>query len=118
MTQTSTLYLNENVAIQLVALLSQRGIEAVHTLNVGNRGVSDEVQLEYAAKQGYILLTHNRRHFRRLHRVWVERGQNHAGIIVVGYAEPERLAERVHLFFERVYPTATPPFCIPPPRIE
>ena len=62
MSQPSTLYLNENVAIRLVALLSQRGIEAVHTLNVGNRGVSDEAQLEYAAKQGYILLTHNRRH--------------------------------------------------------
>ena len=118
MNQTFTLYLNENVAVGLVALLSQRGIRAVHTLNVGNRGVSDEAQLEYAASLGYILLTHNRRHFRRLHNVWVGSGKKHAGIIVVGYAEPERLAERVRLFFEQVYPTATPPFCISPPRIE
>ena len=118
MNQVSTLYLNENVAVRLVTLLSQRGIQAVHTLSVGNKGASDEVQLEYAASQGYILLTHNRRHFRRLHNVWIEKGKDHAGMIVVSYAEPERLAERIRLFFEKIYPTATPPFCISPPRIE
>ncbi len=118
MSQVRTLYLNENVAVRLVTLLSQQEIQAVHTLSVGNRGVSDEVQLEYAASRGYILLTHNRRHFRRLHNIWIQHGRKHAGIIVVSYAEPERLAERIRLFFEKVYPTTAPPFCLSPPRIE
>lgn len=114
----STLYLNENVAIRLIALLSRRGIRATHTLSVGNQGASDEQQLDYATRKGYILLTHNRRHFRQLHQAWLAEGRKHTGIIVVGYADPERLAERIGLFFELIYPTISPPFCLSPPRID
>ncbi len=110
-----TLYLNENIPIRLTTLLASFGINAVHTIAAGNQGVSDEAQLLYAATNNYILLTHNRRHFRQLHDHWLESGRTHSGIIVTRPSEPERLAHRLKRFFEEVYPTIQPPFCVSPP---
>lgn len=110
-----TLYLNENIPIRLIALLAPLGISALHTVAVGNQGISDEDQLLYAASHSYILLTHNRRHFRQLHDQWLESGRAHSGIIVTRPSEPERLAVRLRRFFEEVYPAIQPPFCVPPP---
>lgn len=52
------MYLNENVPLRLTAVLASLGISAVHTILAGNQGVSDEAQLEYAARHNFILLTH------------------------------------------------------------
>jgi len=114
-THRPTLYLNENIAVRLVDLLSQKGIKAVHTLHVGNQGVSDEAQLEYAAANNYVMLTHNRRHFRRLHNRWIQKQKNHAGIVVIKCAEPDNLAERIHTFCDQMYPNLSAPFCVAPP---
>jgi hypothetical protein len=40
-----------------------------------------------------VLLTYNRRHFRRLHRDWLAAGRSHAGIVVVPQTPP--LSRRV-----------------------
>ncbi len=110
-------YLNENIAIRLADLLSQKDIKSVHTLRVGNQGASDEAQLEYAATNNYVLLTHNRRHFRRLHNRWVQNQKSHAGIVIVRCAEPDNLAERIHAFCDQMYPGLTSPFCVAPPPL-
>ena len=60
-----TLYLNENVAFQVKDILLEKNINSIHTLDVGNIGISDELQLEYASKNKYILVTHNRKDFRK-----------------------------------------------------
>ena len=112
------LYLNENIALRLVELLQSKGFKAIHTLDVGNRGISDEAQLEYAAARQYVLLTHNRADFRRLHRVWTDQGKQHAGIVIIKHELPERVSARVHLFFERVYPSVKLPFCLSPPPLH
>ena len=109
------LYLNENIDIRLVGLLSSRGIQAIHTITVGNRNVADEFQMNYAASHDYIVLTHNRWDFRKLHEKWVKQGKHHAGIIVIGNGEPEFLADRIQRFFQEKYPSLTPPFCESPP---
>jgi len=109
------LYLNENIPIRLVHVLSLDGIEAVHTVEAGNRGATDQFQLEYAASIGCILVTHNRRDFRQLHAEWIQEKRSHCGILVMDHDEPEYLAERIGRFFEGVYPTLTPPFCVSPP---
>lgn len=110
-----TLYLNENIDVNLEHLLASCGIRSVHTLQVGHQSVSDEFQLDYAARNDYIVLTHNRWDFRRLHERWLKRGKKHAGIIVIGNGEPETLAERIQRFFQEKYPHLTPPFCESPP---
>ena len=109
------LYLNENIPIRLVHILSLDGIEAVHTVEAGNRGVTDQFQLKYAADRGCILVTHNRRDFRQLHAEWMQEGRSHYGILVMSHDEPEYLAERIGRFFKDIYPTLTPPFCESPP---
>lgn len=110
------LYLNENIPVRLVNLLKDNGISAIHTLFVNNRSVSDEFQLQYAAERHYVLITHNRKHFRRLHNRWIQERKHHAGILVMRHDEPERLADRIKRFFEQKYFTITPPFCESPPE--
>jgi hypothetical protein len=113
-----TVYLNENMDIRVAQLLKARGVQALHTVEAGNRGVSDEAQLEYATRQHYIVATHNRRHFRQLHKKWIGDGKEHPGIIVIGFSTPERITERIALFLEREYPTLEGPFCKAPPPLE
>lgn len=45
-------------------------------------GITDEEQLKYAAKNNYILVTHNIRDFIKLHKDSVEKELNHSGIIL------------------------------------
>ncbi len=115
MSERPTLYLNENVPIKLVDLLANLGIKAIHTLTAGNKGVTDETQLRYAAERRYVLVTHNRKDFRHLHRAWVEERKNHFGILVMSHGEPAYLAKRIQRFFETRYQVVDFPFCEVPP---
>ena len=110
-----TLYLNENIAVQIADRLKEFNINSIHTICVGNVGVSDEVQLEYAATNNYILVTHNRKDFRKLHSEWQAKGKRHAGIIVLGCNKIDIIANRLKKFFDSAYSTITPPFCVSPP---
>lgn len=113
-----TLYLNENIAVQVSRHLHQFNIPSVHTIDVGNRGVSDLDQLAYASENNYILVTHNRKDFIRLHSEWVISGQIHSGILVLKYDKPELIAQRINKFFVEIFPKISTPFCISPPRIN
>lgn len=110
-----TLYLNENINPELVKLLAQFNVNAVHTYDVGNEGANDEFQLEYASERGYVVVTHNRRHYRKLHNDWTNSGKKHAGIIVLKPSEPEYIADRIRRFFEQKYSHVQTSFCISPP---
>ena len=116
--QLPTLYLNENIDVKLVPLLSDRGIKAIHTITVRNRKLTDEFQLEYAAKNRYIILTHNRWDYRKIHEDWIRKGKKHSGIIGIGTGEPDYLAKRIEKFFRDVFPALTPPFYQIPPHIS
>lgn len=110
------LYLNENIEVEVVDLLAARGIEALHTLRAGNRGKSDEFQLEYAAQRGLVVLTHNRWDFRKLHEQWTSAGRIHRGILLVGHVGPQEIARRVGDFVLKKLPVVERPFCevVPP----
>ena len=109
------LYLNENVPVRLVDILAKSGISAIHTIQANNRGVTDEFQLQYAADRSYVVVTHNRRDFRLIHKRWLEEGKSHAGILVMGHGEPEKLADRIKRFFEQNYHKVSSSFCETPP---
>lgn len=111
-----TLYLNENIPIRLIELLHSVNIEAIHTKTVNNNQASDEFQLLYATKHNYVLVSHNRRHFRRLHKQWMIEGKSHSGILVIGCGSPEYIADRIKRFFEQMYPTISTSFCESPPQ--
>ena len=93
--QKVKLYLDEDVNINLAVRLGRYGYNVVTTLEVGNLGNPDEKQLEYAANNGRVILTHNRRDFRRLHRDWIRRAQHHCGVIVSVHINLEELERRM-----------------------
>ena len=57
--------------------------------------VDDTAQLAYASASGWTIMTHNARHFRRLHRSFLLERREHGGIVVLPEKPPfERLVVR------------------------
>lgn len=50
--------------------------------NANLLGQADDVQLQYATKQGRVIFTFNRGDFLRLHTEWLNCERHHSGIIV------------------------------------
>ena len=76
------LFLDEDFHVALAEALRKRGHDAVHALEEKRLGLADEAQLKFAADAGRALLTFNVGDFVRLHNRWIEKGREHAGIIV------------------------------------
>ncbi len=113
-TEAPTFYFNENIAVQVPFLLSQQQIPCVHTISAGNRGVSDYEQLEYASKNGFVLVTHNRGHFYKQHTDWISKGKKHSGIIGLKEDPPDVLVAKLNKFLREIYPTTTDSFLVMP----
>ena len=88
------LHVNENFPMPAVEELRQLGYDVLTTLEAGKAGqaIPDEAVLEFAREQHRILVTLNRKHFIRLHRLHPD----HAGIIVCTF-DPDfvGLAQRI-----------------------
>jgi hypothetical protein len=78
-----SVYLDECVDVQLAEALRQRGFIAATTLAAERLRASDEEQLIYASDHDLMMLTHNRRHFRRLHYLFQRQNRAHAGSILL-----------------------------------
>ena len=88
-------YTNENVPVQVVAELRRLGHDVVTSLDAGkaNSSMPDAAVLVFAVAEGRILLTHNRRHFLRLHQ---HRTADHAGMVLCTFdADFSRQAQRI-----------------------
>jgi uncharacterized protein with PIN domain len=74
------LYSNENFPLGVVQLLRELGhdVRTTSESGIAGQGTPDEKVLATAIGEGRIVLTHNRRHFIRLHK----HNPQHAGIIV------------------------------------
>ena len=74
-------YTNENVPVQVVAELRRLGHDVFTSLDAGkaNSAMPDAEVLAFAVADGRILLSHNRRHFLRLHQ---HRTADHAGMVL------------------------------------
>ena len=89
-------YLDEDVDVLLGRLLVARGFDCLSAFEAENLGWTDVQQLEFAAEQGRILVTHNRVDFENLARVWWNDARDHAGIILaVRRANTYELLRRV-----------------------
>ena len=113
-----TLYLNENISIRLLFELQKFNIPAVHTIQAGNRGISDMQQLKFACQNNYVLVTHNRNHFRRLHYEWKSLGEKHPGILLVKFGDVDIIAKRIEKFIRIIYPNVEESFCLSPPNVD
>lgn len=89
-------YSNENIPLQVVTELRRLGHDVLTSLDAGraNASVPDSEVLAFAVAEDRILLSHNRRHFLRLHQ---HRTTDHAGIVLCTF-DPDfsRQAQRIH----------------------
>ncbi|MGB9301358.1 MAG: DUF5615 family PIN-like protein [Anaerolineae bacterium] len=76
------LYLDEDVHRRMASALRLRHFDVVSAHEVRRWGLSDEEQLSYAASEGRALFTYNAADYLQLHLDWLQRGQEHQGIIV------------------------------------
>jgi len=67
----------------LAAFLRQAGHSVGNPRVAGTRGFRDREHLEYACRNGHVLLTYNAADFRELHEEWQTRGSEHPGILLV-----------------------------------
>lgn len=89
------LYIDEDVDVLIATVLCSRGYDAVTTVESGNRGGADELQLRAATKSGRSIVTHNRVDFERLATELFERGESHAGIIIAQRRPPYEIVSRL-----------------------
>jgi hypothetical protein len=68
---------------RLIAALRSHGMDVLSSLDAGMNARDDESQLILAASQGRVLVTANVRDFVSLHRVWVEQGRSHSGVLMI-----------------------------------
>ncbi len=84
-------YTDEDVGVRVAEFLRARGYDAISARNANRLEESDADQLRYAARQGWTVITHNAKHFRRLHEEWGATGQAHAGILTLDRPPKPRL---------------------------
>jgi predicted nuclease of predicted toxin-antitoxin system len=74
------LFADENFPHPTVELLRKLGHEVVTAVQAGiaNKGIPDEIVLEYATRLGHAVITHNWDDFASLH----DRRTAHAGIVI------------------------------------
>lgn len=78
------LYIDEDAAEQaVVTALGRHGIDIQTAYEVGLSAAHDDEQLRFAAESGRVLYTLNVNDFARLHRDYQNRGEEHAGIILI-----------------------------------
>ena len=84
-------FADEDFDAEIGSALARLGhdLDGVAHRGLGNKGTTDDAVLALASGEKRILLTHNRRHFVRLHRAV----PNHAGIVVCSQrGQPEEMA--------------------------
>ena len=94
-------YLDEDVPAEVAPALRARGFTVLTTAEAGALTASGDAQLVRAATLGYVLVSHNRWHFRRLHERFLRADRHHAGIALLPQdANSERLVTRLALMLD------------------
>lgn len=95
-------YLDEDISPRVAQALRAKGVEAISAYEVGNIALDDEEHLEYAANEGYTLVTCNARHFVPLFKKWWREGRAHSGIVVSKQMEFGEMVKRLIRLAETV----------------
>jgi hypothetical protein len=104
----AALYLDENVALELAALLRAKGHAVATTVEERRLGAPDPHQLLHAVARNWTFVTHNRHDFRLLHTAWHlwsnEWGSAHphAGILVLEQMRWRSLADLAQVIHDFV----------------
>lgn len=78
-----SLYLDEDILERsLVKALRSAGLDVITTAEANNLSSPDEQQLIWATQQGRVIYTYNVGDFCRLHKIYIEQGRSHSGIVI------------------------------------
>ena len=91
------IYFDECVNTDAAAYLRNRGVDTTTAREQRTLGFDDESQLRFAARHGLVLVTHNQRHFARLHAQFQSRGESHSGIILISQVSPALIGLRIRM---------------------
>lgn len=97
-----TLYLDEDVDIQIAALLRGYGFAAVTARDAGQLQKSDAGQLAYVVLHQFTLMTHNRADFEDLAQEYYANTQQHYGVILAVRHPPHEIVRRLLLILNHV----------------
>jgi hypothetical protein len=76
------LYFDEDVSVDIVSNLRQRGFDVLSTHEARLLQLDDDAQLAFAVQEQRALVTHNRRDFELRHEQALAEGHTHCGIII------------------------------------
>lgn len=88
-------FTDEDVHGTVARLLRTAGFDALSTPETGRIGASDESQLDWADREGRVLVTFNVSDFARIHHQWMKSARGHAGIVVSQQRPPGDLVRRL-----------------------
>ena len=88
-------YLDEDVNVLIGELIRRKDFKSLTVSEAGRKGKSDAEQLDYAAQNGYAILTHNRVDFEELAQKYFANDQTHHGIIIAVRRPIHEVAERL-----------------------
>ncbi len=75
-------FTDEDVYGATALALRKAGFDVISTPEIGRLGKSDESQLQWASKEGRVIVTFNVAHFANLHTEWLKQSRHHAGVVV------------------------------------
>lgn len=99
------LFLDENINPRLVSAINKHGFISTHIYETHLRAAPDVKILEYAYSLELTILTFNTRHFRIIHNDWVQKGKEHAGIIVSTEIPFSELLRRILILLNKTSKT-------------
>jgi len=76
------LYFDEDVSVDIVRNLRQRGFDVLSTHEARRLQRDDDAQLAFSVAERRALVTHNRRDFELRHERILQEGKTHYGIII------------------------------------
>ena len=75
-----SIYTNESVPVAIAEGLKRRGVDARSCRDMGNYGLTDEQQLEYARENNLVMFTHDD-DFLKLSAKYMAQAREHSGLI-------------------------------------
>jgi predicted nuclease of predicted toxin-antitoxin system len=106
MTESTTLYTDEDLSALVATLLRSRGFDITTVPAQSTLGNTDRQQLEFATMLNRCIITHNRVDFERLHQEYIQIDQVHCGIIVVPQKSAYEVAQRIATLVDALTPNA------------
>jgi predicted nuclease of predicted toxin-antitoxin system len=75
--------LDEDLSPRISEIARGLGLDVVSVHEIGRRGMPDDDQLRWAAREGRILITRNRDDFIEWTVAFFQRGEPHAGVLLI-----------------------------------